>query len=689
MNVQTGTLRQDITLIRPGAHGDYYMIFDPVSESYFKISPAAAAIISKIDRSYELDAFLERLHNAGIEAEKSDVLEMIAFLQQNNLLASEYGHYERKKEQLSKLKEDTWLLRFASVYMFFKLPPIRPDRFFKWLAPYVYFLGTRYFIYTVAIPALLGYLLMLRDFSAVRATFVDSLSWAGLAKYFVAIIFLKIIHESSHAVAAMHFNCRVRAIGISFIVFYPRLFTDTTDSWLLPRRQRLLIDAAGLIGELLVGGIAALCWVYLPPGAMKSTMFYIFAVSTISTLLVNGNPLIRYDGYYILCDILNIENLMVRSGEYLKQFWRYWVFHLGARPAERRGAMLLGFGIASFFYRIFLYTSIILVIYNSFVKAVAVVLLFLEVYAVFLYPLYRELKTIRLLSRRAAARANWFWAVAVLAVTAAVLFFPLSWNITLPGEIRLEGERIITVEEGGFLDSEWPTSPRRVKAGELLFQLKSPGLEYSIERLKWSCKLYETLADVQESDRATFSDSLLTLEKLRSDQTALVELQRRQARLTHHAPADGVFVPLRYNLSPGRHFPTGIQAGTLFSGKLMVHAYADDRDVQNLRPGMEVEVLLPDQLGTASGKISLVNQIPVKLHNSPLLQHFGGPIPVYADEKNPGEYQSVMAMYRIEVALEDPPRLFAGRSVRVKVLHREVLAGRIYDLLLSVFRREF
>ncbi len=688
MEIRTGTLRQDIELIRPGAHGAYAMLFDPAAESYFKISPHTALIISRLDRDCTLPEFAERLRAAGIPATPEELTGLIGFLQQNNLLAFEYGHYEQKRIQQKKIKKQTFFLRMASAYMFFKLPAWHPDAFLKRLAPYVRFLTGRRFLMLLILPALLGYLLALRDFSTVRSTFLDSLSWAGLVKYFFAIVFLKIVHESSHMLAAIHFGCRVRAVGVSFIVFYPRMFSDTTDSWRLPRRQRLLIDAAGILGELLLGGLAALLWIYLPPGTMKSTMFYIFAVSSLSSLLVNGNPLIRYDGYYILCDLVNVENLMTRSIEYVKQWWRYFFFHLGKPPGEKRWLLMSVFGVAAFLYKIVLYTSIIMIIYNSFIKAVAVVLLLLEVYTIFLYPMYREFKTIQALSKKAEKKASWIFGASALAIVAGVLFFPLSWSIVLPGEIRPEKHELLTVTEGGYLTAKLSGDAVSAAKGETLFMLASPVLEFSIRRLEGMLAQDQLLLHQQETDRESIGLSILTREKIKSDMLALREMKRRRENLRSCAAFDGTFVPQR-EFSAGAYLPAGMIAGELVSGRKMIHAYATDREIFKLKPGQEVEVILTDRLEKLPGKITLVNPVATALRNSALLQHFGGEIPVYIDEKRPGEYLSVLPLYRVEIALDDETGYQSGRNVRVKVLHREVLAGRIYDLLLSVFLREF
>ncbi|MDD3155768.1 MAG: hypothetical protein PHS41_12970, partial [Victivallaceae bacterium] len=427
----TGTLRDDVELLR----GNPPMLFDRQSDAYFRIAPEALEIISFLTESMPLSRFLELLNRNGIAATKDELLHLLAFLQQNNLLAPEYGHIGVKRERQCVMQEKTWFLRFSAAYLFFKLPPWRPEKFFDRLTPYVSWIVSKPVVLFLLIPALIGYLLVLRDFGTVRATFLDSLSWAGLAKYFAAILFLKFIHESAHSLAAIHFGCRVRGIGLGFMVFYPRLYTDTTDSWRLPRRQRLLIDAAGIIVELLLGGIAALLWAYLPPGAWKSTMFYIFAVGTISTLFINGNPCIRYDGYYILCDLVNIDNLMTRSGEFVRAFWRWHFLRLGEMPRNVRGSFLLCFGIVSFVYRIFLYTSIILMIYFHFAKALALGMIVLELYSIVIYPFWREIQTVRALSKRSGSLAGWYFAGALMLIGALILFLPLSWDIALFGEI--------------------------------------------------------------------------------------------------------------------------------------------------------------------------------------------------------------------------------------------------------------
>ena len=370
------------------------------------------------------------------------------------------------------------------------------------------------------------------------------------------------------------------------------------------------------------------------------------------------------------------------------QFWRWHFLRLGEKPRNGRGWLLLFFGIGSFCYRLFLYTSIILLIYHKFVKAVAIVMMFFELYSILLYPFWREVQTVRTLSKRSAGRARWILGGVVLLILAGVLFLPLSWNISLPGETVPAEHRQITVAESGYLTNDLPRRAIPVNAGETLFQLHSPQLESAIERLKAVRTYDRTLHELQQLDEERFSESRVTAEKLASDETGLRELLRRRENLTVTTPETGIFVSRLPTLSKGAFLPRGMLAGEVVSDRLAVYAYAQDRDIGKLKPGDEATVYPGDSLATYPARIVNVNRIAAQLKDSPLLQHFGGPIPVYPVPGNDHHYSSVLPLYRIELEFTAPADLDSGRIVTVKVRHAEQLGNRLWKLILSAIRRE-
>lgn len=684
--LKTGVFRKDIEIIRQKP----MLLFDRHADAYYRISEKTARIVSYMTESLTVAEFQEKLARLGITVTGEEIVNLISFLYSNNLLEAEYGRMSLHRERLKYARKKSRWMRWASSYMFFRLPPWHPEKFFGLISPYVSFLASKWMVICLMIPAILGYLLALRDFSAVQTMFMDSLSWAGLVKYFVAIVLLKIIHEAAHSLAAIRFRCRVRGIGIGFMVFYPRLYTDTTDSWQLPRNQRLLIDAAGIIVELLCGGIAALLYFYLPPGELQSTMFYIFAVSTLATLLVNGNPCIRYDGYYILCDLTGIDNLMTRSGEYVKGFWRYYLLKLGTKPHHKHGLFLFIFGVTSFIYRLFLYTAIILVIYHKFIKVLAVILLILELYMLFILPCWRELKTIHELSRKSSGRAGVLLLAAVSAGIAILLFMPLNWSIELPGEVVPVFREVVPVAEGGFLREAVSPQPRQVKKGELLMQLEAPRFGFLREKLLRTKEADELKLKMELSDDKEFVNAGISREKIASDEKGLAELDRREKNLSVTAPADGIWVvPNADEFGQNRFLTKGISAGEVISDKCVVYAYADDREAGKLRPGMEAKLFAGDTVSGYPAKITGVEKIALPVENSPLLQVFGGEIPMYQSEKESGKFYSTRLYYRVTLTFDRDVPLGVGRRVRCEIDNR----GRLYDILLNevvgIFRREF
>lgn len=671
----TGVLRRDVEFI---SSGGVPMLFDPQADAYYRVSEDMLAMAKYLTASMPVSEFIRRLALDPGEASTRRVLGLLAFLRQNNLLEPAYGETGAKRENARQMKKKTAFLRFTAAYLFFKLPPIRPERLYRRIAPWVSWLCSRTVVTALLIPALVGYAMLCREATLVRDTFLDSLSWAGLVRYFGAIAVLKVVHEAAHSLAAMHFGCRVRGVGLGFMVFYPRFFTDTTDAWRLPRRKRLLIDGAGIIAELLVGGIAALVWLYAPPGAWKSTCFYCFAVSTISTLFVNGNPCIRYDGYYMLSDAVRIPNLMQRSGEYVKRWWRYHILRLGERPQGEKGVFLLVFGACSFVYRIFLYTGIILIIYHKFVKWLAVIMMVLELHSTVIYPFWKEVRTVRALSRKSSSKAGLILALTAAAVIAAVLFVPLPWNTVMPGETVPERRVQVTVAEGGYLVDGVGHLPRVVKTGETLFALSAPTLVNAERKLAATLAKDRLTLAYLKTDMARFAEAGVAAEKVKGDEHALVELRRRQELLKMTAEADGVFVPAcPMDMDAGRMLGKGQNLGYLAIGGTEVTAYADDRDLSRVRVGDKARISVAGELGTRAAEVSQVGLVPQSPENSPVSQLFGGPV------------QKGAVVYPIRLRFTDGGPVAGGRVVRVEIPHVERFYDRLRAYLVSVFRREF
>lgn len=678
-----GILRSDIELLR----GDKLLLFDPGSDSYYHITEKTAKIIAFMTENMPAEDFLELLQHNGININMRELQEIILFLRSNNLLVPDYGEIPSKQQKIKKHKKNTGLLRFSSTYLFFKLPPWHPEKFFAAAGPYFSFFASKITIIILSIFALTGYILALRNAAEIKTAFLNTLSWGGLVKYFAAIIFIKILHEAAHSISAVHFKCRVRGIGIGFMMFMPRLYTDTTDSYRLKRSERLLIDAAGLIAELLIGGIAALLWSNLAPGAAKSTMFYIFAVSTVSTLFVNGNPFIRYDGYYILSDILGIENLMGQSSECLCKFRRYFFLRIGDLPHEKNRIFLLFFGIGAFIYKIFLYTSICLIIYHKFTKFLAIIMLVLEIYAILIYPCITELRIIKTLSSRSSKKAFYFMLAAGILLVSAILFIPVSWGIKIYGESISSSRIPVTLKESGYLLHDMPHTAQFVRAGEKILSLSSPRLATGINKLKKMIAYDRLQYELQSIDSEEFSLKNVTAQKIASDKIALNELERRTKSLNIIAPAEGIFVPTYRALYSGAFIPGNTVIGEISSGDIIICAYANDREISKLSPGITGKAYLQDSLSPFRVKVIRVETIAAAFKASSLLQPYGGPLAVYHGPDN--NLKSSQTLYRVDLEILDENKPIPGRVLQVNLESTQQLYKKILPFIISFFHRNF
>lgn len=346
------------------------------------------------------------------------------------------------------------------------------------------------------------------------------------------------------------------------------------------------------------------------------------------------------------------------------------------------------FGVAACIYKFFLYTSIILIVYNQFIQIKAVAALML--YSLGLVPILKEAKSIRAMSKKAGGRVNWTFSVITLAVVVGILFLPLSWSVTLPGEIRAGSSRIVSVTEGGYLKTAWPENALVCRKGDVLAELESPLNDLEISRVRAVLHEDAVMADLQQSDRETFGDSLLTLQKMDSSRKTLGEMLRRKTLRRIAADSSGLFIPRLFNLSPGCFLPGGLVLGEIVSGRNVVYAYATENEVKVLKEGQRATITFPDSFRKLSGRIVTIDPIPAKLRNSPLLQMYGGELAVFPDETQPGEFYSVQALYRVEIVPEGEadPVSFYGRSVRARVHRRDRLVNELWNWLVTAFRRE-
>ncbi len=551
-------LRQDLRLY-PGPRvggAPSWMLYDCLRHAYFQLDPNALAVLSAWDGPTDPGRLTARLEHDGPLLPPGTVDAFFDFAERNELLEGEVGAWQghARRKRAGRSSPLMWLVHN---YLFIKIPLWRPRRAFERAGFLVAPLYTRGFALVTALAALVALYLVSRQWSAFTGTFAGFLSLDGALVYALALVGTKTVHELAHAFTAARYGCRTSSMGIAFMVVVPMLYCDVTDSWRLPdRRQRMAIDAAGIVAEAVLAVYAMLAWVLLPEGSLRTGAFLIATASMVSSLLINLNPMMRFDGYLLMADALAVPNLQTRAFALLRWRIREALFDLRApkpdqfAPVKQR--VVIAYAAAIVCYRAVVYAGIALLVYHATFKLLGLALFAVEVGWFLVAPVWKEIAMWWRLKHgiRATRRSRITAGVAVAILV--LLVFPFRSTVVVPALL-----------EPAVYARIFPTTPAMVlsvgvhrgdvvAAGATLVTLVSPGNERdrALARIKLAlveAKL-QRRASVAEDRAETLS--LGTERKLLLDRLAGLERERRELVLT--SPIAGLVRDLDPDLDPGR-----------------------------------------------------------------------------------------------------------------------------------------
>jgi putative peptide zinc metalloprotease protein len=547
------------------------------------------------------------------------------------------------------------------------------------------------------------------------------LDWRNLPWLLLAIGVAKTLHELGHALMCKHYGGEVRELGIMLLVFAPCLYCDVTDAWRLPSKwRRIAVSSAGVCVELVLASAATIVWWYAQPSVVQLVALNIMVICTLNTLLINGNPLLRYDGYYIFSDFMEVPNLWQRSREALRYFWSEWLMGQPTAadallPARQR-PWLAAYAIAS---KVYLSMVCVLIVWGL-AKSLAPYRLENVAYAIgltiFGSALIAPLKSVVELARNPLQRAEMqrgrvaIVAAIVLAIVIGVLAFPVDYNVSAPLLLLpADAARVYTTAEG-TLENMLPAGTK-VSQGEAIGKLTNVDTDVEIARLEGECKLRQLHLEHLERLRGLDHEAN---DQLPTARTALADSQRRlderkseSQRLTLKAPTNGIVIPApritKTHRSDGR-LPewTGslldssahgarVRPGTLTClvgdpKQLSAVLLVDDADVKFLQPGQRARLSV-EQL---PGQVIEGEVVEVARHEASDRDREKNAkddlTSLRAGLVSPGREG---AHYEVRVRLDDAARpefIIGGRGEAKVATERVTLARRISRYLAQTFR---
>lgn len=659
----------------------WYVLRDPFSNRFYRLTPAAYDFVSRLrpDRTVE-SVWEENVQlNADDAPGQEEVIQLLAQLYYANLLQYDLPPDSRKLfERYNKNRQREIQATLMSI-MFARFPLIDPDRFLQTFMPLARLLisplGAIIWLVTVGLALKTG----ADHFAELRQQSQGLLAPGNLPLIYAALVVIKTIHEFGHAFVCRRFGGEVHTMGVMLLLFTPLPYVDASSAWSFRGRwQRVLVGAAGMLIEVFVAAIAMFVWARTSPGPIHSVAYNIIFIASVSTILFNANPLLRFDGYYILSDLIDIPNLHGQATKqltYLLERFGYGCKDVHPPTSNRKEALVLtGFGVASRIYRVMVFTGILLVIADRFLLAGIIMFIICAISWV-LVPmgqLVRYLVTSPRL-QRTRSRAILVCATAAAIVISAVGVIPFPDRFRAPGIVESENFQTVINESPGFLEAILAKPGTRVTAGAPLARLRNRELDTLLmlvrEQYKETQLRYRAAVALEQADLDPLKDRLDTLRQQQE------HLESQLANLTVRAGSDGLWHAPKFEERMGTYLARGTVLGTVIdTGGHRFSAVVSQKDASRLFQERirRTEVRIPGEAHRllVSSHHEVIAAEQHMLPSAALGWRGGGPILVAQDDPSGQRTAEPFFLVRASLQQRDGLKLLHGRRGKARFAFR-------------------
>ena len=699
-----------------------WVIKDPIALTYHRLKAPEIAVWNMLEGDVSLKQIQQHLQ--GLYPTKkirlADLQGLLSSFHKSGLvIADTVGQGSQMLHRQRERKRRETRQRFSNI-LAIRFPGFDPERLLAWLHPYTSWLFSRWFRIVWCLLAVTAFIHVLAHFGELQSRLpalqqffaFKNLLWLALVSSAV-----KIVHEFGHGLSCKHYGGECHEIGAMLLVLTPALYCDTSDSWVLPNKwHRAFIGAAGMYMEVLMASIATFVWWYTQPGLINFMALNVMFVCSVSTVLFNSNPLLRYDGYYILADILEIPNLSQKSRSAMLNILRTKCLGLrpiSARQLPQRGHFWFGlYSIASFVYRWFVLGMIMWFLYRFFapygLDVIGHGIIAMSIFGLVVTPLWqlgkffsvpgriREVKPIRLC----------ITITVVASLLAAICFVPVPSHVYSSLVIRPDGGENIYVTSPGTLRKLFVTYGDPIEANTVLAKLENLDLETEVIRVRSELERKERYLDnlkARQGSDPSVDAMLPQTESVVNDlREQLKQLQSDVRRLELKSTISGtLFPPPNQNAqtadatssrqwfglpletkNTGATLDVDTLIGTVGNpNQMKAVVMVDQRDISLIAPGNHVTIMLDEAGGKRlSGTIRDISQSAMKSPPPELTSVAGGDIATEADGM--GSQRPLFVYYQVNVPIDDADfPLITGFRGRAKIsIQRESIGKKIVRL---------
>ncbi len=679
----------------------WYVLKNSLNGHSHRFNAPAYALIGQMDGQRTVEEIWENAGHLSADATptQDEFIRLLGHLHNADLVQSDILPSTMEVVQKSRTDQNNKLKQRAANPFSIRFPLFDPDRFLeKWqFIPALAFTLPAFIIWLIVVTAALGAAVVYGT-DLVNSISDRLFNTNTLLMLWLTYPLVKLLHEFGHAWAVKKWGGEIHEMGIKLIAFTPIPYVDASASAAFSeKRHRIMVAAMGMMIELLLASIALFVWLNVETGFVSAAAYSVMMVSGISTLLFNGNPLLRYDGYYILSDLIEIPNLAQRSTRYLGYLIQRYIFRIetAESPATARGeeTWCLIYGLISSCYRIMIMLWLIWMFSERFFF-VGIIIAIWGVISLLILPAFRKLTYFLSLPaiKSKHLQVVTFGTGAVIGIGLLLFVFPMPFWTTAQGVVWLPEQSAIRPGIDCEIVEVVAPIDQAVKKDTLLLSGVDPFLESEID--VFSAQLEELYASYHAHSLQKRVERKLILEEIQRIKGDLEQVKEKQKHLQVSSPARGHFTLLDTRSLPGRFVKKGELLGYIIpvNQSTTVRAAVQQTDIDLVRNQVtRVEVRLAEQ----SEKLlpARVNRIvPAADFNLPsaaLGTGYGGNIPV--DPTDPKGLRALATIFQVDITLPDDinnPRV--GGRAYIRFEHGTLpLAMQVYRKLRQVFLRKF
>lgn len=703
-------LRPTVQIHRQHYRGQmWHVVQDPSNNQFFRLSDAAYRFIAMLDGKRTV-AESWKICNEQLgdwAPTQGEAIQLMGQLYVSNLLLSEVSPDAESLLNRYKKRVRREVQGYLMNLLFIRIPLYDPDHFLnRWVSVFgrvfSYFgIAMLLVLMAAAASTLGGRLDELISSAGKSATAEGILSMDNLPLLYVCFALIKVFHEFGHAFACKKFGRQegsggeVHVMGIMFLVFAPFPYVDASSSWAFRSKwHRMVVGAAGVLVELGIAAIAAIVWANTTDNNIAHKLAYnVIFVAGVSTILFNGNPLLRYDGYYVLSDLLEIPNLAQRSKEYLYYLVRKYVWNVRQvrNPAHTRGekVWMIVYGVCSTVYRWFICVAILLFVADQ-LFVVGAILAVAAAIAWVCVPIGKFLHYLmtspELLRVRTRAMATTFGTLIV--IVGAIGLIPAPDRSRVEGIVEPEPSRIrfIHIQTPGFAENVLPTDTHVGPQGPPLIAAVNDDLEAELKVAQAQQGQLE--AELRQAQTKSPADALRAQENLNAAVARVEFWSKRVTELQIKAPFEGMWISPNIDRLKGTYVNENDVVGMVLPlDDMLVRAVAtQDVSLKDVEEAVEIRVKGNPDTQITGRILKILPAASSRLPSQALGIAAGGELETAPDDQY--GTKTIEPFFEIRIKPDRQNVLMAGQRVVVRLRTKDKpLALQWYHSLLQVIQR--